>query len=111
MDEELRNVLGEIAAELRTRNDMMREQVAQREEMRSKFLGSLPFGSGNAEGEGKKSFGLEAIDRAHKESLQRIYDDADRDRSERREFQDALLAEIRRLNDLLQALVSRSQGG
>ncbi len=106
MDEQIKPLLQEIASELRARNDLIREQQRRAEQVRSEMLSNLPFGpalSNLETGADSPSSRLWS----HEDMLEGIKEDAERDRSERHEFQQALLAEIRRLNQNLEALLEK----
>ena len=110
MDEEIRPLLKEIASELRARNDIIREQQRKADDMRSEVFSRFPFGQDK---EGKPEFAkpdFSFIERDHNAAMQRIKDDADRDRAQQSEFQEALLSEIRRLNHNLEELIQKGSG-
>jgi hypothetical protein len=99
MDEDIKPLLSDIASELRARNDLIRRQQEEAEKLRSSMFSGMSFDAGEKV--------KETMERSRSESqavMKGLRNDAERDRAERHEFQQALLEEIRRLNSNLEQL-------
>lgn len=107
MDEDIKPLLHEIAAELRARNKLFRDQQRKTDEARSQILEMSPVAAGDDKPHFGRPFDFSTIDNAHQETMKKIREDGEQDRAERREFQEALLNEIRRLNHNLEAFISK----
>jgi hypothetical protein len=102
MQEDLKPLLQEIASELRTRNDLVRSQQQQAEQMRTEMMSNV-FGAGEDPREAASKHLEESRLR-----MRAMVEDAEREREERRAFQQSLLSEIRRLNENLERLARAS---
>jgi hypothetical protein len=104
MDEDLKPLLQEIASELRARNDLLRSQHQQAEQMRTEMMGKV-FNFNPAEQ--AQTFAAKHLEES-RTLTERIRESTERDRNERREFQQSLLSEVRRLNENLERLARGS---
>jgi hypothetical protein len=107
MDEDIKPLLQEIASELRTRNEMVRTQQESVEKLRSEMMGRF---TGALPTETPKDSTIQHLEESRKR-MSKLQDDAEIDRQEKREFQRALLAEIRSLNENLQTIIGAFHAG
>jgi len=99
MNDEILSVLKEIAAELKTRNNLTRESTARSEERMSELASKRSGILGEKPEEYLKSMREESEQR-----LARINEDAKKRQQEKSEFEKELVAELRRINANLEAL-------
>jgi hypothetical protein len=102
VDEEIGPLLAEIAAQLRERNEMIRAQRAESEQLRSEMAGKL---LGGAPGSDPRATAVKRLEES-RSRMESMADDAKSDRAERRAFQESLLEEIRRLNTNIEKLIA-----
>lgn len=103
VDDELKAILREIAACLKERNESsskVRADLAARREEHDKWREQLR--------EDSPTIDLKKANADRETRMAELAVKADQDRQERREFQAALLAELRRLNDNMETFVAQS---
>jgi hypothetical protein len=102
MDDDIKPILAEIANQLRERNEMIRSQRAESEEMKAQWMGKM---FGETSGSNPREGMMKRLEES-RTSMVTLKADAQNDRLERKAFQDSLLGEIRRLNENLERLIA-----
>jgi hypothetical protein len=103
MDDDIKILLKEIASELRERNDLTRAMSARSEE-RLKEVDAKREQLGL---DGSRENRLKKTMEQSEERLTRFRQDAELRNAERKDFQQALLTEFRRMNSSLEALINK----
>ncbi len=106
MDEDIKPLLAEIVEQLKSRNQMIRDQQEQSERMKTELFGKMSGFSPGLDMEETRDAALKQIQES-RGNMARIQEDAARDRQEQREFRAALIEELRKLNANFEKFFSR----
>jgi len=92
MDQDIQNVLGELVAELRIRNDLNRESQAQFAQQRQEWLG--------------KSGSTDGVRARTEQRMAEVREQSTAMHAEQLQFRQELLTELRRLNANFEAFLA-----